>query len=211
MSGNWGLLSIFGSAFLVGFSGALMPGPLLALVISGTYQAGYKAGPLVVLGHGILELGLVIALMFGLGKVLARPLVHQIIGIGGGIVLLYLGVDMWKMVRNSGVSSPGEALGREDNLILEGVLISLSNPYWIMWWATVGLALLISATSFPRWGVVFFFVGHILSDLIWYSSVSFALYRGKNYLSPRFYQWLVRICGGFMIFLGIYFILEVIR
>ena len=151
MSGNWGLLSIFGSAFLVGFSGALMPGPLLALVISGTYQAGYKAGPLVVLGHGILELGLVIALMFGLVKVLARPLVHQIIGIGGGIVLLYLGVDMWKMVRNSGVSSPGEALGREDNLILEGVLISLSNPYWIMWWATVGLALLISATSFPRW------------------------------------------------------------
>ncbi|NLY06331.1 LysE family transporter [Candidatus Sordicultor fermentans] len=211
MNESWELLSIFGSAFLIGFSGALMPGPLLALVLSGTYQVGYKAGPLVVLGHGILELGLVIVLMLGLGKALDIPLVHQVIGIGGGVVLLYLGIDMLRMVRNSETFSVENSSNSEGGLAFKGLLVSLSNPYWIMWWATVGLALLLSATSFPFWGVVFFFLGHILSDFVWYSAVSFTLHRGKNFLSPRFYQWLVGICGGFMLFFGIYFISEVIR
>jgi len=211
MNENWELLSIFSSAFLIGFSGAVMPGPLLALVLSGTYRVGYKAGPLVVLGHGVLELGLVIALMLGLGKVLNMPLVSQAIEIGGGVALSYLGIDMLKALHNSENLSIRNGSSSEGSLILKGLLVSVSNPYWIMWWATVGLALLLAATSFSWWGVAFFFIGHILSDFIWYSGVSFALYQGRKFFSPGFYRWLVGICGGFMLIFGIYFILGVIR
>lgn len=211
MSGNWELLSIFGSAFLIGFSGALMPGPLLVLVLSGTYRIGYKAGPLVVLGHGVLELGLVVALMFGLGKVLDMPLVRQTIGIGGGVVLSYLGIDMLKTLYNSENLAIESNSSSEGSLVLKGLLVSVFNPYWVMWWATVGVALLLSATSFSWWGVALFFIGHILSDFVWYSGVSLTLYQGKKILSPRFYHWLIKICGVFMLFFGIYFILEVIQ
>lgn len=59
----WG---IFFSSFLIGFSGAMMPGPMLGVTISGSLKRGWIAGPLVVLGHGILELMLVIAMISGL-------------------------------------------------------------------------------------------------------------------------------------------------
>jgi len=59
------LLGIFISAFLIGFSGAMMPGPMLGITIEGSLKKGYIAGPLVVLGHGLLELVLILVMALG--------------------------------------------------------------------------------------------------------------------------------------------------
>lgn len=61
----WG---VFISAFLIGFSGAVMPGPMLGITIDGSLKKGWTAGPLVVLGHGILELSLITVMIFGLNR-----------------------------------------------------------------------------------------------------------------------------------------------
>lgn len=206
MDDTLGLVTIFGSAFLIGFSGALMPGPMFALVLSGSSRSGFKAGPLTVLGHGILELALIIALVLGLSSLLQNETVFKVIGIVGGAVLVYLGIDMIRSLRQAKIDLKKDGKDPGKNLILHGMIASLSNPYWIMWWATIGMALIISASKYRLWGVVVFFIGHILSDLVWYSSVSFAVDRGRKFLSQKVYQSIIAVCGVLLIGFGIYFV-----
>ncbi|MCJ7662738.1 MAG: LysE family translocator, partial [Desulfobacterales bacterium] len=81
----WTLLGIGVSSFLVGLSGALMPGPVLTVTIAEATRRGFWAGPLIVLGHGIIEFTLFVALVLGLGSVLKHDLVFGVVGIGGAI------------------------------------------------------------------------------------------------------------------------------
>ena len=77
------LIIIFSTSFLVGLSGALMPGPLLAVTVGEAARRGFWAGPLLILGHGILELALVVALVAGLSRLVGNNLVSGVVGIVG--------------------------------------------------------------------------------------------------------------------------------
>jgi len=206
MDNSLGLIAVFASAFVIGFSGALMPGPMFALVLSGSSKSGFKAGPLTVLGHGILELALVIALVLGLGTILQNETVFKSIGIIGGGVLVYLGIDMVRGMRRVTIDLKKEGKDPGKSLIFHGIVASLSNPYWIMWWATIGMALILSASKYRLWGIVVFFCGHILADLVWYSSVSFAVDRGRKLLSQKVYQGIIATCGVLLVGFGLYFL-----
>lgn len=89
----WG---IFISALIIGFSGAMMPGPMFGVTIDGSIRKGYLAGPLIVLGHGILELTLVIVMAFGLKGFFSNSIVAGVIGLFGGSFLGWMGYGMVK-------------------------------------------------------------------------------------------------------------------
>lgn len=89
-----GNLTLFATAFMVAFSGALMPGPLLTVAINHSLRRGVMAGPLISLGHGLMEILVVGALLVGLGRVLEHGLVAAAVALGGGLVLAWMGYGM---------------------------------------------------------------------------------------------------------------------
>lgn len=203
----WG---IFISAFLIGFSGAMMPGPMLGITIDGSLRKGYITGPLVVLGHGILELALVIVMALGLREFFSNPIVSGYIGLFGGVFLAWMGYGMIKSsinksvsLRNQGIRSEGER-----NLILAGALVSATNPYFILWWASTGMESIRQSYAFGLTGVLLFFIGHILSDFTWYSAVSGTFSKGKRLISDTIYRWLILLLGVFIFGFSIYFIIS---
>lgn len=202
------LITIFFTAWIMGFSGAMMPGPMLTVNINESMRRGIKAGPLLVLGHAILELALVIGLIFGLSMVIKNSMVTAVIGIAGGGFLLWMGADMLKSVWKGTASLDLTATGDNQNMgpVLAGILTSLANPYWSLWWATIGLSYLTVSRKLGMVGVVAFFAGHILADFMWYGAVSFAVAKGRRFMSDRLYKGIIVVCGLFLVFLALSFL-----
>jgi threonine/homoserine/homoserine lactone efflux protein len=79
------LTAIFISSFIIALSGAMMPGPVLTVAISETTKRGFLAGPLIVLGHAILEISLLILLTLGFADFINNPELLGIVGIAGAL------------------------------------------------------------------------------------------------------------------------------
>lgn len=92
------------------------------------------------------------------------------------------------------------------NPVLGGMIVSMSNPYWWVWWATIGFAFMVQfEVSLYQWPkLLAFFVGHEAGDLVWYLFVSFFSFFGIRYLSKKAYHGILIFCGIFMIVFGLY-------
>ena len=199
------LPSIFAGSFVIGFSGAIMPGPMLTVTIREAGRHGLWAGPLVVLGHGLLELALVVALLQGLDRWLQTPLFTGTVGLVGGLMLLVMALAMLRGLRGLRLQLEGDPGGRKGGAVLGGVVTSLSNPYWTLWWATVGMGYLTLTTGTGVPGTVAFFTGHILSDLVWFTLIATLIHCGRRFFTDRLYRWLVGSCALLLLYFAAVF------
>ncbi|HNQ35559.1 MAG TPA: LysE family transporter [bacterium] len=200
-----GYISIFLVSFAIAFSGALAPGPLLAAVISGSLKSGFRAGPLLIAGHALLEIVMVALLVLGLGRFINTPPVIKAISLAGAAILVYFGIGLLRRLPSISLDFSAGSAGRDAGFFLQGITLSLANPYWAVWWLTIGLGLLLSAGRLGLPGLLFFFTGHILADLAWYSFVSFSLSRGRRFVSLKVYRSILAACAAVVISFGLYF------
>jgi threonine/homoserine/homoserine lactone efflux protein len=204
-----GFLAIFWMSFLIGFSGALVPGPVLTVTVKEAGKRGARAGPLVVLGHGIAEIAITVALILGVSSFLNDVRVKTVIAAVGGAFLVFMGLNMLHKLRSLeqeiayGSTQTTES-GRTP--ILLGISTTLSNPYWFGWWGSIGATMLVASSSLGYWGIVAFVTGHISSDLVWYTVVSYLVSIGLSYSRGLWYKITFSVCGCFLVVVGILFI-----
>jgi threonine/homoserine/homoserine lactone efflux protein len=181
-----------------------MPGPVLTVTIAEATRRGFWAGPLIVLGHGIIEFALFVALVLGLGSLLKHNLVFGVVGICGAIVLIWMGVGMVRRTKTATLNLQLDD-GERSRPVLAGLLTSVSNPYFIIWWATIGLSYIALSQQRGIMGLGSFYTGHIMADCVWYFSVAAAITVGKKIMSDHTYRWIIGLCGVFLMALGLYF------
>ncbi|MDD3580319.1 MAG: LysE family transporter [Desulfobacca sp.] len=204
------LLGIFSSSFLIALSGALMPGPLLTITITEASRRGFWAGPLIILGHGLLEFTLLVLLLLGVGAVVNQPYIMGGVALLGAGLLWWMGLGLLKEARQAQLSL-NQNHSRSMHPVWAGILMSVANPYWLIWWLTLGLGYVMFAYKYGFWGIAFFFAGHILADLAWYTLVSLAVVQGKHFLSDRLYHGFMVFCALFLIGFGCYFGFQGVR
>ena len=193
-------LALISVGVLVGLSGAVIPGPLLAFTLFDTSRKGRVTGHYIIMGHVLWELGVILLILFGFGWIILGN--SLIIFLAGGFVLSFMGVRMI----NSRAGEVKMEEARTDSSLGGGIFYTAFNPTQPVWWATAGLALLLKGLEvMGMLGVVLVTLGHWLADFAYYVFVSFVMHRHASFVNPRQRE-LSIILGLFLAALGIYFL-----
>lgn len=195
------------TAFAAGLSGAVVPGPMLTVTISDSVKKGFKAGPLVVFGHFLAEITLIIVILAGFSWLIGSVTAAMIIGTLGGIMLIFMGYNLSKSSNQFQNPSNEDGLAQKYGSVFGGVITSVSNPYFFIWWASIGMAFMFKGMEIAGLlGLIGFLIGHWSADLSWYSGVSFLSSRGSKIMTDNHYKIIMKVCGIFLILLGFYFL-----
>lgn len=196
------ILQMLAMAFTIGLTGALAPGPTLVATVNSSLKDGWTAGPKVAAGHALVETLIFLLIIGGLAD--AMQGYSHAIALAGGLALIIFGLMTIKGSRSATMAAPqGQAIG---NAYLAGIITSAANPYFWIWWLSIGSALVLSGLSSGLLMAALFMIGHWGADFGWYTLVSSSLDRGRSILSEKSYRTILGICGGFLICFGIYFL-----
>ena len=208
------LVEIFAGSMIVAFSGAMVPGPMLTVVVTKASEKGAWSSFFIVIGHAILEMAVVAAFLLGILQVLDNPDVFKGIGIIGGLVLIAMGVQIFYAIIKKTIvlDLSGERNAVDGKFagecIARGMLVSAINPYWYIWWVSIGAAFLVRSVHHDISGISSFFFGHIAGDFIWYVCIGVIVSKGRRFFSQNVYRSILGICGAFLIFFGVTFLVD---
>ncbi len=194
------------SVALISLSGVMMPGPLFAVTVAKSYKSQF-AGIQIALGHAIVEIPLILLIYFGFAQFFQDELVQLILSVVGGAVLIWLGIGMFKA--RARVVGMGKDLPY--NSVTAGVVTSILNPLFILWWATIGSMLIMSSLNFGTTGFVLFVPVHWLCDLVWLSFVSILIYKTQSLWGRKFQEGLFITCSLLLIGFGGWFLISGLR
>lgn len=196
------LFILFWVGFSTGLSGAMIPGPLFLYTVSEAFHHGRWAGIKVAVGHLLLEAGFVALIIIGLRSWLSSLFVRDVMAGVGGIGLVLMGalilgrVKSLSLARQSHMTFHGGALAG-------GAFFSAASPGFLIWWATIGMAVLFQGLLKGAIGVLLVAAGHALADLAWYWLVAFSVERGRVYCTDKIYRGIMAGLALCLIVLGV--------
>lgn len=179
----------------------MMPGPVMAVTIS-KGRDNSNAGALIALGHGIIEIPLMILIYFGFAQFFSYEIVRRLIGLVGGLMLGFMGFQMYKT--KDQIENVDSNI--KFNSIFSGVITTGANPYFFLWWVTIGSALVINSTIFGLVGFILFALVHWSCDLIWSLFISKTVYRSRKFWNLTIHRIIFSLCAMILIGFGILFI-----
>lgn len=200
------ILNFIVTVVLITASGALAPGPLFFATISHGTKSGAKSGLVFSVAHTAVEFTLIMVLVLGLINFASEFMVKLVIGIAGGTVLIVFGIIQIRNSLTFKEKEPKSGKSSLRHLFLIGLAFTGLNPYFILWWFTVGAQLIIISLEFAALaGVVFMYICHVWMDYAWLIVVAHLSKKGTNVIGLKWYRGLMAVFGAILIYFGIIF------
>ncbi len=188
-------------------SGVLAPGPLFFANLAYGTRHDKWSGIKVAYGHTTVELPLIIILAAGLFTFDTAKKYANVVGLVGGIAILaFAGLQIASILKEKRGHNAPTIAGSKGPFIV-GVTLSALNPFFILWWFTVGLKLISDSAAFGvALGVVILFALHIWMDYAWLVSTAYLASRGAFALKSRYYPILFLGLTVVLIYYGVSFV-----
>ena len=192
---------------VISASGVMAPGPLFAANISYGLREGTRAGIKMAVGHTIVELPLVVLLGIGVFSLESFPEFRTIISIFGAITLfVFASIQIRTIFTKKDITLSN----LKQSPLIAGIVLSALNPFFIIWWLTIGFKLISDAMLMWAFaGILTVFVLHIWMDFVWLGAVSFLASKSSKILSNRNYKTLMIGLSLMLVYFGITFLLDI--
>jgi len=201
------LFTFIATVVVVTASGALAPGPLFFTNITHGAKSGAKGGLIFSVGHTIFELSLVLFLALTLQRVINEPLIKLVVGVVGGAALLIFGFIQFRDALTSKPAAEVKGKIPSRNALLLGTLFTGLNPYFIIWWLTIGMTLIVNALELASFtGVAIMYVSHVWMDYAWLTGTAYLAKKGVSLIGGRGYRILMLVFAAVLVFFGLYFL-----
>jgi threonine/homoserine/homoserine lactone efflux protein len=200
------MLPILLSVVVISFSGVMMPGPMFAVTLAKSYKSPW-AGTQISLGHAVIEIPLILLIYFGFAQFFQNDIVRLVLSVLGSGMIIWLGIGMFRArieVTHKGKDLPYNAL-------TAGILTSAFNPFFLVWWATIGSMLIMRILDFGTVGLIIFIIVHWSCDLVWLSLVSNVIYRTHSLWGKKLQEWLFITCSLLLVGFGLWFLISGIQ
>jgi len=191
------------SVILISLSGVMMPGPVFAVTIA----KGYKnkiAGALIALGHGAVEFPLMFLIYFGFTWFFASAIVQKIMSVVGGLILVFMGIQIFITQKKKDEKYEDSGQGA----LVAGLLATIANPYFFLWWATIGSNLILTALTFGFVGFLLLAITHWSCDLAWNTLVSVTVFKSKRFWTEKVRKIVLGFCFLVLTAFGVWFMVS---
>jgi threonine/homoserine/homoserine lactone efflux protein len=183
------------SVMLISLSGVLLPGPLFAVTLEKAAKSK-TAGLLISIGHGIVEFPLMFLIYFWLSSFTIPDVVNIAIGLIGGLVMMLMGLHTFRNRKKT----EEQYFHKNRDTLAAGIWTTAANAGFVLWWITIGTALIINAQQFGFIGFSFFAIVHWLCDFAWYTVVAFAVFKSRRFWNEKVHRAIFLFC--FAVFIG---------
>jgi threonine/homoserine/homoserine lactone efflux protein len=192
---------------VISASGVMAPGPLFAANIAHGLKDGAKSGIKMAIGHTIVELPLVILLGIGVFSLELFPEFRTVISILGAITLfVFAAMQIKTIFRNKETTT-----NLKQGPLVSGILLSALNPFFIIWWLTIGFKLISDAMLIWAFsGILVLFVLHIWMDFAWLGTISYLASKSAKILSNKNYKIIMISLSVMLVYFGITFLEDVL-
>jgi threonine/homoserine/homoserine lactone efflux protein len=198
------MLAALGTVIVTSLSGVMAPGPMFTVTLAKSLKSPW-AGVLVSLGHAVIEVPLILLVYFGLANFFQNDIVKVALSVLGGGMIVWMGIDLFRARRKLA----REGKDTSYNAFVAGILMSGLNPFFLVWWLTVGSLLLMNFMNAAGvWGLPLFIIVHWLCDLVWLSVVSFTIYRTHSFWGEKVQEWVFIVLSLALLYFGGQFIVK---
>jgi len=204
------LLIEAGIGFMTGLSGVTVPGPVFIFILQQSIARGFKSGFIATIAHAFIG-GIIIVLILitGVAEIFKSPAFELYMGLVGGSSLIILGVIILRNSSRQVSSLKLNADGLNVGPFIGGIIVSISNPAFFLWWAVIGLPMLGQARDFAGiMGIYAWTIGILAAVFLWYGGISFISAQGKERIPRNLFFSISLACGLFLILMGIFFIVK---
>lgn len=197
------MLPILLSVVVISLSGVMQPGIVFAMTIAKSYKSPW-AGTSVALGHAVVEIPLILLIYFGFGQFFQNTIVQLVLSIVGGGMIIWLGIGMFR----ARVEIVHQGRDLPYNAFTAGIITSVVNPFFWVWWATIGSMLVMKFHGFGTAGLIGFMLAHWLCDLVWLSVVSVLVYKTQALWGRKVQEWIFIACSLLLVGFGFWFLIS---